>query len=338
MIMSSQWRAGGKIGLATWYITWSCILHCSTAVAFTCNATSPGTQNFGNVSPVAGLAASTTGTIGVTCTVGLLEGLVNGTHIKACLSIGGAIGSNPRLLVNGANTLQYNLYSDPTHTQIIGSAAAAPPNPVSIDFDLGILGILLGGSATQNVALYAYLPASQTAAPAGTYSQSFSGSNALLNYTSYVGAAPTCSVAWTNGGSFPFSVSATLTNDCNISASNIDFGASGVLGSALTANATVSAQCTTGDSYSISLDSGTTPGATITDRRMRSGGGAVVHYQLYTASNHSTIWGDGTSGTSAVGAVGTGSVQTYTVYGLVAAQATPAPGSYTDVITATITY
>jgi spore coat protein U-like protein len=188
------------------------------------------------------------------------------------------------------------------------------------------------------VSLYAYLPASQTSAPAGAYSQSFSGSNALLSYTSYVGAAPTCSVAWTSGGSFPFSVSATLVNDCNISASNIDFGTSGILGSARTANGTVSAQCTAGDSYSISLNSGTTPGATLTDRQMRSGGGSVVHYQLYTASNLASVWGDGSAGTSPVGAVGTGSLQTYTVYGLVAAQSTPAPGTYTDVITATITY
>jgi len=267
-----------------------------------------------------------------------LEGLLTGTHIKACLSIGGNSGSNPRLLANGANTVQYNLYADSTHTQIIGSAAAAPPNPLSIDFDLSFLGILLGGTTTQNVSLYAYFPAAQTSAPAGTYSQSFSGSNASLNYTSYIGAAPTCSAAWTSGGAFPFAVAATLINDCNISATNIDFGTSGVLGNALTASGSVSAQCTGGDSYSISLDSGTTAGATIIDRRMRSGGGSVVHYQLYTASNLSTVWGNGTAGTSTISAVGTGAIQTYTVYGSIAAQSTPAPGTYTDVITATITY
>ena len=100
----------------------------------------------------------------------------------------------------------------------------------------------------------------------------------------------------------------------------------------------MSAQCTAGDSYSIALNSGTTTGATITDRLMRSGGGSVVRYQLYTASNYSAVWGDGSSGTSTVSAVGTGSVQTYTVYGMVGVQSTPAPGTYTDVITATITY
>jgi len=315
-----------------------CLLQYRVSDAFTCSVTAPGTQNFGNISPVSGAAASTTGTISVACTVAPLEGLLAGTHIKACLSIGGASGSNPRLLANGGATLQYNLYSDSAHTQIIGSASAAPPNPVSVDFNLGVLGILLGGTATQNTTLYAYLPASQTSAQAGTYSQSFSGSNALLNYTSYVGAAPSCSAAWTSGGSFPFSVSATVLNDCNISASNIDFGTSGVLGSDLIANGTVSAQCTAGDSYSIALNSGTTPGATLADRRMLSGGSSVVHYQLYTAANFSTVWGDGTAGTAPISGVGTGSGQSYTVYGRVAAQSTPAPGSYTDVITATITY
>jgi len=274
----------------------------------------------------------------VTCTVAPAEGLLAGTHIIACLSIGGASGSSPRTLVNGANSLQYNLYSDSAHTQIIGSAAAAPPNPVAVDFNLGLLGILLGGTSSQSVSLYTSMPSGQTSLQAGNYSQSFSGGNAAVNYTAYTGTTPTCSAAWTSGGSFPFTVSATVINDCNITATNIDFGASGVLGVALSANGTLTAQCTSGDSYSIALNRGATAGASLNDRLMSTGGGSVVHYQLYTAASYTTIWGDGTSGTSTVGSTGSGATQSYTVFGSVAAQTTPAPGSYSDTITATITY
>ncbi len=71
---------------------------------------------------------------------------------------------------------------------------------------------------------------------------------------------------------------------------------------------------------------------------MAGSGSAVVHYQLYTNSGHSTVWGDGTSGTSTSGGTGAGSNQNYTVYGLVSAQTTPAPNLYSDTVTVTVSY
>jgi spore coat protein U-like protein len=314
------------------------IWHPHTAHAVTCSATSPGTLNFGNVSPVSGNSYPVSGTITVTCTVGVLEGLLTGSHVFACLSISGATTSTPRSLTNGSNSLQYNLYYDSAYTTVWGSAASAPPNPVWVDFNLGLLGILLGGTGSLSVPIYGYLPANQISAPAGTYTQTFSGSTTSLNYTVYTGAQPTCSAAWTSGGNFAFSATATVVNDCNISATNINFGSSGVLGSALTRNGTITAQCTSGDNYSIGLNAGTTPGGTLGNRLMAGPGSGSVRYQLYTGSSFASVWGDGTSGTVTAGGTGTGSNQQYTVYGLVPAQSTPVPGSYNDTVTATITY
>jgi spore coat protein U-like protein len=308
-----------------------------SAKALTCSATSPGTQTFSGVSPVAGSTYTTTGTIPVTCTVGLLEGLLTGSIVRACLSISGASGSTPRTLSNGSNTLQYNLYSDSTHTTVFGSTSSAPPTPVAIDFNLGLIGILLGGSATINVPIYGLL-SSQTNTPAGTYTQNFSGVNTVLNYIIYTGTPPTCSGAWASGGNFAFSVNAGVINDCNISASGITFGPSGVLTSALFANGAVTAQCTSSASYSIALNAGTTVGGSLSDRRMVGmTSSAVVHYQLYTSGSYATVWGDGTTG-STVGGVGNGSNQTYQVFGNVAVQTTPKPDTYNDTVTATITY
>jgi spore coat protein U-like protein len=70
----------------------------------------------------------------------------------------------------------------------------------------------------------------------------------------------------------------------------------------------------------------------------RSGGGASVGYQLYLDAAHGSAWGDGTSGTATATGTGTGAQQVFTVYGQVPAQTTPAPGSYSDTITATISF
>ena len=66
-------------------------------------------------------------------------------------------------------------------------------------------------------------------------------------------------------------------------------------------------------------------------------GGATINYSLYTDAGRTTVWGN-TVGTDAVSATGNGASQSYTVYGRVPAQTTPAPATYTDTITVTVTY
>ncbi len=64
-----------------------------------------------------------------------------------------------------------------------GATATAPPNAVAVDFNLGLLDILLGGSYTTNVPIYGYLAANQTTAPAGVYQQIFGSGSTAVNYT-----------------------------------------------------------------------------------------------------------------------------------------------------------
>ena len=49
------------------------------------------------------------------------------------------------------------------------------------------------------------------------------------------------------------------------------------------------------------------------------------------------MWGN-TVSTDTVAGTGNGSGQSYTVYGRIPAQTTPAPGNYADTITVTVTY
>ena len=95
-------------------------------------------------------------------------------------------------------------------------------------------------------------------------------------------------------------------------------------------------QCTDTTPYNIGLDAGTGTGATVTVRKLTSGG-ATVNYTLYSDTGRTTVWGN-TVSTDTVAATGNGASQSYTVYGRVPAQTTPAPGTYTDTVTVTVTY
>ena len=134
-----------------------------------------------------------------------------------------------------------------------------------------------------------------------------------------------------------FTVQITIAASCTInSATNMDFGTNGVLASNVDQTSTIQVQCTDTTPYNIGLDAGTGSGATVANRKMTSGA-ATVNYTLYSNSGRTTLWGN-TVGTDTVAATGNGSGQTHTVYGRVPAQTTPAPGTYTDTVTVTVTY
>ena len=129
----------------------------------------------------------------------------------------------------------------------------------------------------------------------------------------------------------------TIQAQCLIvSASNLDFGPQGVLAVAVPQTSTIQVQCTNTTPYTIGLDAGTGASATVASRKMTSGG-AVVNYSLYTDAGHSTVWGN-TPGTDTVAGTGSGAAQSITVFGLVPVQTTPAPGTYNDTVTVTVTY
>jgi spore coat protein U-like protein len=109
-----------------------------------------------------------------------------------------------------------------------------------------------------------------------------------------------------------------------------------VLTAAVDNTSTLQVQCTNTTPYNIGLDAGAGSGATVAARKMTNGS-ATVTYSLYTDAGRATVWGN-TVGTDTVAATGNGASQTYTVYGRVPAQTTPAAATYTDTVTLTVTY
>jgi spore coat protein U-like protein len=134
-----------------------------------------------------------------------------------------------------------------------------------------------------------------------------------------------------------FAVQLTVTSSCVInSAATLDFGSQGVLTANVDNTSTLAVQCTDTTPYNIGLNAGNGNGATVAVRKM-SNGAATVNYMLYSDAGRTSIWGN-TIGTNTVAGTGNGASQSYTVYGRVPPQTTPAAAAYSDIITVTVTY
>lgn len=161
-----------------------------------------------------------------------------------------------------------------------------------------------------------------------------------IRLASLLGAAALCcaaSAAFAATATNTFTTQMVITAECKVqSASTLDFGSSGVLDAAKTATSSIGVQCTNGQGYSISLDGGNGSSGTTTTRTMENGSQAI-NYSMWKDSNHTQNWGN--AGAEILSSLtGTGAVQSYTVYGLVAAQTTPGANTYTDTVTVTVTY
>ena len=133
-----------------------------------------------------------------------------------------------------------------------------------------------------------------------------------------------------------FGVTMAITAQCVInSTATMTIPSIGVIQANNDANTPLHIQCTNTTPFTIGLDAGTTTGGAISQRLLTSGS-ATVNYNLYTSAAYATIWG--MTGGALVSSTGTGADQTFTVYGRVPAQTTPAPGTYTDTVTVTVTY
>ena len=311
-------------------ILWlACVLPwCGAAHAQTCTATASN-LDFGSVNPISGAAVARTGTVNVSCDWTLISLQPNAL---VCLNLSTSVS---RVLKNGSNAMSYDLYQDAGHTQTWGSSFTGS-TPISVS----IAKPLIGTTAGATVSFYGQIAAGQTTVPttgnaSTVYSQSFSAETAIA-YGYYLLVAPSCA-SLTAAGTFPFTVSATVTNNCNIGATNLSFGTAGVLGGGINATSSLSVTCTNGDAWRVSLNGGGS-GNVAARVMQRQGGGGSVSYQLYTDSARTLPWGDGTAGTTRVTGTGTGLAQSVTVYGRVPAQSTPMPGSYSDTITATIEF
>lgn len=135
-----------------------------------------------------------------------------------------------------------------------------------------------------------------------------------------------------------FQVTASVAGTCTLATTTLAFGAyNPASATALAGSTTVAPTCTNTTPWTLAFNAGSTSGATISQRLMANGA-ATLKYNLYTTSADTTILGDGTSGSSTLTGTGTGAAQTTTIYGLIPIGQYVTIGSYSDTITATISY
>jgi spore coat protein U-like protein len=269
------------------------------AEAQSCTISATGIA-FGNYT---GTTIDVTGTVSVKCT-----GKGNTTY-DVGLNAGagsGATVTNRSMTGSAPPLLGYGLYSDAGYSVNWGDSAATNWVP-----KVG------GGGGTDTFTVHAQLPAAQYPT-LGSYFDT-------ITATVYIGGV---SYATTT-----FSVTATVQKDCIVSATALVFG--NYTGAVNNATSTVTVTCTNTAPYTVGLSAGLASGATVTTRKMQDGA-LLLPYALYSNSGMNINWGN-TSG-SWVSGTGSGYAQPLTVYGQIAAGQYPTPGSYTDTITATVTY
>jgi spore coat protein U-like protein len=136
---------------------------------------------------------------------------------------------------------------------------------------------------------------------------------------------------------------ACAARSCTITSTSITFSTYDSLSAtALASTGTLGFSCTSGVAsainFTVSLATGSS--GSYATRTLKSGVN-ILDYNLYTTVSHTTIWGDATAGTATV----TGSYSAnnappvdVTVYALIPARQNVIAGSYTDSITATVTF
>jgi spore coat protein U-like protein len=135
-----------------------------------------------------------------------------------------------------------------------------------------------------------------------------------------------------------FTSKVIVTAACAVTATNIDFGTTGLFTANIDMTSTINVTCTTTTPYVVGIGIGTY-GTAVAARKMKTAAAAIptVAYSLFRDTARTANWGL-TAGTDTVAGVGTGLVQPLTVYGRVPVQAAVAPGTYTDTLSVTLTY
>lgn len=299
------------------------------AHALSCSATVTDVS-FGTIDLLQGTAIDTTASVAISCSAITLAG------VRVCPYIGDGSGgrdASHRYLQGPSTTVAYQLYTDATRTTVWGDANLGFGAYPTIDFAGNADGT---GTGSTSLTIYGRIPASQGAVAAGEYVSNFTVADTDFEYGVNTLNLPACSSSQALPATVnpAFAASATVEKNCVVSAGNIDFGAHGVLTSAVAATGLVTVKCTPSTDYAVALsngNNGTAPGA----RKMKKGSETVT-YGLYRDAAHTNLWGD-TAGLLS-SASGSGANQNFTVYGLVPAQTTPTPGGYTDTVVVTVTY
>jgi spore coat protein U-like protein len=250
-------------------------------------------------------------TVDVSATLSVICSSGTAYYITLGAGLNGGSVNTRKMIGSNSVLLGYSVFSDAGYTVNWGNTFGT--NTVSGT----------GNGGLQSVTMYAQLPSNEYAPVVGG------------NYNDTIQAAIVSPTGQFTTSSSNFSVGATGSSACAISANPLAFGA--YSGSLVNSSSTITATCTGGTPYNVGLNAGTATGATVTTRSMTGPAGALLGYKLFTNSSHTTNWGN-TVGTNTEAGTGTGLAQSLTAYGQIPAGQSANPGAYSDTIIVTLTY
>lgn len=299
------------------------ILQTGVAAAETCTAQTTD-FDFGSVSLRAGAVNQTSGSVKVTCTGGIISGVVRPFGI--CLTYGGGSatdgGSPPRryMVGPGGSFLEYQLRQ---------TSGGAPMTQIFVE----VLMLLGNGSVT--VPIYADVVSQSVQLPTGAYNASYAsgGQNGVRMRVGVL----SCNLLAQDQAAGGFAVRAQAASSCDVSTTALDFGnIPAQLTQPIDKTATVEVRCTGGTPYRVSLGLGGGPGVSDPAARKMRNLLSTLTYGLFQDPGRSQPWGDSLGNN--VAGTGAGAAQVYTIYGRIFGNQTPNIGTYTDNVVVTIAY
>jgi spore coat protein U-like protein len=287
-----------------------------------CLFSSATPMNFGSLYMASGYTFSAVGSVSVLCT-----GVTGAQVVRVCGKFTQP-GERLAAVVDPRSDILFNIFKDPQRSIAFANTDA---DLTPIDFP-----------ATRSTGIfnvYGRIPNAGGDNPTATGLYTANSLAFTIYYAVFSDAASasraSCSSAnpFVNSGSYPVSVYANVSSGCAISATPMDFGQQGVITGNVDATSTLTVKCSdTTLSYWVGLDNGVN--AQSGQRRMSSGAG-TINYNLFQNASRDAAWG-ATQATAPASATGSRTGTSMTVYGRIPGPVSPAAGTYTDVVTATV--
>ncbi|OOG53896.1 hypothetical protein B0E47_11905 [Rhodanobacter sp. B05] len=317
------------------------LLHVAPARAaggISCTSANMSAVSFGTVNALSSLS-TTTATLTYLCN----NSDKNNTHSATiCFSIGepGGAQTNPRQMSSGTNKLNFQLYQDPSYTQVWGSQYFGSfLTPLAVNLTLAKDASTNNAQAT----LYAQVLSGQTTAAAGSYTDSYQNGDTAVTVNDVQGSTAPGSCGGTNANVFfPFLVSATVQKNCTVAANDLTFNAVAAGTATAPGNTTLSVTCTVSTPYTVGLAPLNVTSTTGLGTMKGTGSNTnTVQYQLYSNSGLTQVWGNtaavGSTGNGVAGS-GTGSAQSLTVYAKTTTTTDVTPDTYSDTVQVNVNY
>lgn len=280
--------------------------------------------------PTANVPLESSMNVKVTCSRSLLgsaKKILICTHLNQGTGGGDAHG---RQMVNGTDTLKYQIYNEQNAGTVAGSLAY-PPSPV-VRHLVYTSTLLLFGNTEAEFKLYGRVFPDQVAIP-GKYVSDFN--DAFLLY-----GGDDC-----NGGTGaftfidPFRVSLDVIPSCRVTATSVNFGEHGALLSNLDASGKVNVTCTKDTMYTVTLGQGLAAAGANGRKMFQNGarGNPSIAYNLFRDPARTIVWDDIIQ-LDAPLELASGRTDAQTVYARVKAQKTPPAGTYSDSVVVNVYY